>query len=181
MLDVPFAMSDSLDPTDAIVGGVTEAVKRLAAFILVTAGAAVLGLNLHNAPNFIASIRTSRLSGALNPFSEFDVWSPLLWVLMMMHSTFIWYLLPFLGAYVWLLFRLWQGADMFSVLLALALIHPIHVFIDVQRSNPLAFGDFMLAGGLLVVSEIAMAGLVLWWRHIRESAPPQPMETEPEL
>jgi hypothetical protein len=181
MLDVPFAMSDSLDPTDAIVGGVAEAVKRLASFILVTAGAAVLGLNLHNAPSFIDSIRASGLSGAFNPLREFDVWSPILWVLMMMHSTFIWYLLPFLGAYVWLLFRLWQGADMFSVLLALALIHPIHVFIYVQRSDPLALGDLMLAGGLLVVSEIAIAGLILWWRHIKETAPLESTESEPDL
>jgi hypothetical protein len=181
MLDVPTLMSDSLDPTDAIVGGVAEAVKRLAAFILVTAGAAVLGLNLHNTPKFIASIRSNGFSGALNPFSEFDVWTPLLWIFMMMHSAIIWYLLPFLGAYVWLLFRLWQGADMFSVLLALALIHPIHVFIYVQRSDPLPLGELTLAGGLLVVSEIAIAGLILWWRHIKETAPVETTETEPEL
>jgi hypothetical protein len=181
MLNVRPVMSDSLDPTDAIIGGITEAVKRLVAFIFVTAGSAILGFNLHLAPNYIASIRASGLSAALNPLREFDAWSPILWVFMMMHSAIIWYLLPFLGAYVWLLFRLWHGADMFGILLALALIHPIHVFIYMQRSDPLAAGDLILASGLLLVSEIAVAGLILWWRHVKENAPVETTEPEPEL
>jgi hypothetical protein len=84
-------------------------------------------------------------------------------------------------AYVWLLFRIWGGADMFSVLLTLALIHPLHMFLYVQRSSWMAPGDVIFASALLFFCEIAMAGLVLWWRHIRESAPPEPTETEPEL
>jgi hypothetical protein len=181
MLDVSSLMSDSLDPADAILGGATEGVKRLVAFFLVTAGAAMLGLNLHEAPNYIASMRTNGIGAVFDVFKQFNAGSPLLWILMMLHSMFIWYLIPFTLAYLWLLIRMWSGADMFSVLLALALIHPVHVFLYVQRSSWMSTGNIILASALLFFCEIAMAGLVLWWRHIRESAPPQPMETEPEL
>jgi hypothetical protein len=174
-------MSDSLDPGDAIVEGATEAVKRLLAFLLVSGGAAILGKNLHEAPGHIASIQTNGVMSGLDFFKDFSVVSPALWVLMMLHSTFIWYLLPFLGAYVWLLAQLWRGADMFNVLLALALIHPLHTFIYMQRADPLPPGDLILASALLVVCELGLAGLILWWRHIRESAPLEPEPSEPEL
>jgi hypothetical protein len=181
MLDVFPLMSDSLDPTDAILGGVTEGVKRLVAFFLVTAGAAMLGLNLHEAPNYISTIRSNGIGAVLDSFKQIEGGSPLLWIFMMLHSMFIWYLIPFTLAYVWLLIRIWSGADIFSVLLALALIHPVHVFLYVQRSSWMSTGDVILACALLFSCEIAMAGMVLWWRHIRENAPPEPTETEPEL
>jgi hypothetical protein len=174
-------MSDSLDPTDAIVGGITDAVKRLLAFLLVTGGAALLGSNLHEAPNHFASIRLNGLSAAFDSFKQIDALSPALWIVMMLHSTFIWYLIPFLLLYVWLLARLWQGADMFSILLVLALAHPLHTFIYMQRQDPLPPGDLILTSALLIVSEVGLAGLILWWRHVRENAPLQSEETEPEL
>lgn len=174
-------MSDSLDPADAIYEGATEGVKRLLAFVLVTAGAAMLGFNLHQVPAHIAAISRNGIGAAFEAIKQFDPGSPILWMLMMLHSTVIWYLLPFLALYGWLLFRLWLGSDMFGILFVLALIHPIHVFIYAQRTDPLAIGDLILASCVLFVCEIVLAGLILWWRNVSENAPAPPMETEPEL
>jgi hypothetical protein len=174
-------MSDSFDPGDAIVEGATDAVKRLVAFLLVSGGAAILGSNLHEAPGHIASIQANGLGSALDFLKDFSILSPALWVLMMFVSIFVWYLLPFMVAYIWLLVRLWRGEDTFNVLLALALIHPLHTFIYLQRMDPLSIGDLILASALLVVCEAGFAGLVLWWRHVREDAPLEPEPPEPEL
>ena len=174
-------MSDSLDPTDAIVGGITDAVKRLVAFLVVTAGAAVLGFNLHSAPKHIAAIRVNGFGAISGFFEQFSALSPAGWILMMLHSTIIWYLLPLLLVHFWLLIRLWQGGDMFSILLGVALLHPVHTFLYMQRADPLIGGDVVLGAALLVVSEVALAGLILWWAHVRENAPVQEEETEPEL
>jgi hypothetical protein len=174
-------MPDSLDPVDAIMEGATDGVKRLLAFALVTAGAAMLGLNLHEIPTHIANIQANGVVAVLDVLKQFNPGSPFLWVLMMMHSAAIWYLLPFLAVYIFLLFRLWGGSEMFNILFALTVIHPVHTFLYMQRQSPLVPGDLLVASGVLVASEISIVGLVLWWRYVKENAPPPPAETEPEL
>lgn len=181
MLDVSPPMPDSLDPTEAIFEGATEGVKRLLAFGLVTAGAAMMGLNLHEFPTHIASLQTKGIGAVFDIIGQFDSGSPFLWLLMMLHSTMIWYLLPFVAVFGILLFRLWGGAEMFNILLALAVIHPVHTFLYVQGQSPLVPGDLILASAALVVCELSIVGLILWWRYVKENAPPPPAETEPEL
>lgn len=176
-------MSDPLDPADAILSGATEGVKRLLAFAFVTAGAGMLGLNIHEIPNYVARIQTNGIGSVLESFKYFEVGSPILWILMMLHSMVIWYLIPFALAYVWLLARLWLGAEIFPILFGVAMIHPIHTFLYVQRSGGLFGGDLLFAIGALIVCEIFIAAAILWWRHLSENAPSDeiPSETEPEL
>src|SRR5262245_59791069 len=141
MSDAIDLMPDSLDPADAIVEGATEGVIRLLAFVVVTAGAAMLGLNLHEVPSHIATIRAGGIGSVLNVVQDFEPGSPILWFLMMLHSVVIWYLIPFVAVYFWLLIRLWTGSEMFVVLLTLTAVHSIHTFIYMQRQSPLAAGD----------------------------------------
>ena len=61
-------MPDPLDPTDAIVSAFTDMFKRTGLFLAVTAGAAFLGWNIHNAPNVFASLATLKLA-ALHLFT----------------------------------------------------------------------------------------------------------------
>lgn len=183
MLDVTLLMSDPLDPADAFLSGATEGVKRLMAFAFVTAGAGMLGLNIHEIPNYVARIQTNGIGSVLESFKYFQAGSPILWILMMLHSMMIWYLVPFSIVYISLLVSLWRGAEMFPILVGLALIHPIHAFLYAQRSSGLSGGDLVLAIGALVFCQIFLAGAILWWRHLSESAPIDeiPSETEPEL
>lgn len=176
-------MPDPLDPVDAMIGGVTDPVKRLLAFIVVTAGAAMLGLNLHEIPTHIASIRLNGIGSAFDVVTQFNGGSPILWALMMMHSASVWYLLPLAGVQVWLLFRLWMGSEMFPILFAVALIQPLHVFMYMQHTSPLGGSDLILASALLIVSEAFLAGLILWWRHISDTtaADLEGTDAEPEL
>ncbi|HET6409339.1 MAG TPA: hypothetical protein VFG14_15740 [Chthoniobacteraceae bacterium] len=174
-------MSDPLDPMDALVGGVTDSVKRLLAFVVVTAGAAILGYNVHEIPTHLSALRTGGFSSVLAALQQFDASAPIAWMVMMLHSLIIWYLFPMVLLYFALLVWLWKGEDMFNILLGLALLQPLHTFLYMQRSSPLVAGDLALAIGALVIAEVSLAALILWWRNVSENAPLPPSEAEPEL
>jgi hypothetical protein len=176
-------MPDSLDPVEAVFEGVTDLVKRLVAFVLVTACGAILGLNLHEAPLYLASFRANGFDAIFEVFQRVHAGSPILWSLMMLHSAMIVHLLPFTAVYVWLLFGVWKDENLFLILLGAVLLQTLHVFLYLQRSNPLTGGNLILASALLIVTEISLAGGILWWKHMKDNTEIEPMDaqTEPEL
>jgi hypothetical protein len=167
-------MADPLDPFDALVGAFTDPIKRILAYMGVTGGAFVLGRNIQEAPLMIGSI------GARGPRALFDVFdlihntSPVYWLGMMLNSLTTWYLLPLVLAYLFMFVRLWRVPDMFNTLFVLALMHPLHTYIYVERATPSAMGDRIISVALLVMFEVAIAGLILWWRYIVDNAPTSP-------
>jgi len=174
---------DPLDPTDAFLSAFTGMWMRTFAFFGVTAGAALCGANIHEAPNLVANFGTNGLNAVWDFFRSIHPGLALMWMLMMVHSLFIWWTLPFALLYIWLLAKLWRDAELFDVLFVLALVHPVHVFIYGQCTQPLT--GLPLAGGvaLLVVFEVVMAALILWWRRVSQNAPDLPPDenAEPEL
>jgi hypothetical protein len=173
-------MPDSLDPLDAVLGGLGESLKRAFAFLFVSGGAYVLGTNMHEAPSVFSSLPAQGPAALLTFFDQITGISPLMWIGMMLHSVFIWYLLPFALAYLGLFIWFWRDGDTFTVLLTLALVHSVHAFIYAQRSSPLPFGDVAVGAALLLGCLIAVVVLLYWWRHLRENAP-APDQAEPEL
>jgi len=176
-------MPDPLDPTDAIVSAFTDMFKRTGLFLAVTAGAAFLGWNIHNAPNVFASLATLKLAALQQVYDSITSELVAGWFLMMVHSLFIIWTLPFVLFYIWLLVRLWREGDLFQVLFLLAISHSFHAFIYLQRVSPLSGGALAGALGMLLLCEAVTAGLLLWWRHVTETAPDirHEHETEPEL
>ena len=176
-------MPDSLDPVEAVFEGVTDSVKRLVAFVLVTAAGAILGLNLHESPAYFASFRLNGFPAILEVFQKIHAGSPILWSLMMMHSAMIAHLLPLTGTYLWLFISMWKEENLFPILLGAVLLQTLHVFLYLQRSNPLTGGDLILASALLIVTEISLAAGVLWWKHMKDNNEVESMDaqTEPEL
>jgi hypothetical protein len=174
-------MSEPLDPLDAIVGGITDPIKRILAYLGVTGGAYVLGGNIHEAPMIITSIAARGPRAFMDLFDLINSASPVTWGIMMMHSLVIWFLLPLSVAYLVMFVKLWRGGDMFNILFALALIHPVHSYIYSELAHPSAMADRILSIILLIVCEVSIAALILWWRHIIENAPTPPAESEPEL
>ena len=178
-------MPDPLDPADAIVSAFTDMWKRMGSFLAVTAGAAFLGWNIHQVPNVFTSFSTLNFAAIRQVYESIDYSSLIAgWLFMMVHSLFILWTLPAVLFYLWLLIRLWREGDLFQILFLLAISHPIHTFIYLQRMSPLSGGSLAGAIGMLVVCEIIAGGLILWWRHVSETAPHIPEErqgTEPEL
>lgn len=181
----PATMPDPLDPTDVIVSAFTEMLKRTGAFLAVTAGAAILGWNVHNSPNVFASFGTQGFSAIQQAYDSIDPSLIAGWFFMMVHSLFIIWTLPFALFYLWLLTRLWRDGDLFQILFFLAISHSLHTFIYLQRNNPLSGGALAAAIGALVVCEGITAALLLWWQHVSDSAPQiqqeHQREAEPEL
>jgi len=178
-----FGVPDPLDPTDAFLSAFTGMWTRTFAFLGVTAGAALCGANIHEAPNLVANFGTNGLDAVWDFFRSIQPGLALMWMLMMVHSLFILWTLPFTLLYVWLLAKLWRDAELFDVLFVLALAHPVHVFIYGQCTQPLNGGPLAGSIALLVAFEVVMASLISWWRHVSQNAPNLSPEedTEPEL
>ena len=176
-------MPDPLDPMDAIVSAFTDMWKRTGAFLAVTAGAAFLGWNVHNAPNVLASFVTLKFAAIRQAYESIDPSLIAGWFYMMVHSLFIPWTLPFVLFYIWLMVKVWRDGDLFQVLFFLAVSHSAHTFIYLQRMQPLSGGALAGAIGMMVVCEIVTMGLLLWWRHVSENAPEirNEREAEPEL
>jgi hypothetical protein len=178
-------MPDPLDPMDAVVSAFTDMLTRSGAFLAVTAAAAILGWNVHNCPNIIASFGTQGLAAFQQAYNSIDPTLIAGWFLMMVSSLFMIWTLPFALFYVWLLTRIWRDGDLFQILFFLAISHSLHTFIYLQRTNPLTGGALAAAIGALIVCEVVTAGLLLWWQHENESTPevrPEPdPNAEPEL
>jgi hypothetical protein len=165
-----FPMPDPLDPFDAIVSGFTDPLKRILAYMGVTGGAFVLGGNIHEAPVLISSIAVRGPRALMDLFDLIKAASPVNWMGMMLNSLAIWYLLPLAVAYLVMFVMLWNGADMFKTLFALALIHPVQTYVYVEQANPSAMANRIISIILLIVCEISIAGLLLWWRQIQVDA-----------
>jgi hypothetical protein len=179
-----WAMPDPLDPTDAIVSAFTDIWKRCGAFLAVTAGAAFLGWNIHNAPNVIANFGTLGFGAIRQVYESIDPSLAAGWFMMMAHSLFILWTLPFALLYLWLLAKLFRDGDLFQILVLLAVAHPIHTFIYLQRVDPINGPQLAGAIGMLLFAEIVTMGLIIWWRHVSENAPletPDHGAAEPEL
>jgi hypothetical protein len=160
-------MSDPLDPTDAIIGGVIDATKRLVSSLLFTAGAVVLGLNFHTAPKYLATIQANGLQAAPGLFG---LWPPFDWAEMMLRSMVIWYLAPFLLVYGYFLFTQWAREELFGSLLGIVVVHSVHTFLYTQQMDPLTPGDLIFASSVLIVGETGLVGLLFWWRQMRLNA-----------
>jgi hypothetical protein len=160
-------MSDPLDPTDAIIGGVADSVKRLGSSILATVSAVVLGLNFHAIPKCIVTVQTNGLNSASWFFA---LWPPFNWGEMMIRSLLIWYLIPFFLGYSCLILNQFMRDEMFGSLLGIIVVHSVHTFLYTQMVDPLPPADLILACSVLVVGEFALVGLLLWWRQIRLNA-----------
>ena len=181
---LPFSsMPDPLDPTDAIVSAFTDMLTRSVAFLAVTAGSAILGWNIHQSPTVLSNFTTQGFAAFQQAYDSIDPSLIPGWLLMMLHSFFILWTLPFALFYFWLFIRLWRDGDLFQILFFLAISHSLHTFIYLQRNNPLSGGALAAALGALVVAEAVTVGLLLWWQQVTESAPPvrQEHEAEPEL
>jgi hypothetical protein len=173
-------MPDPLDPADAIISAFTDMWKRTGAFLVVTAGAAFLGWNIHNVPNVFATFGTLKFAAIRQVYESIDPSLLAGWFLLMVHSLFMLWTLPFVLFYVWLLVRLWRDGDLFQVLFFLAISHSLHVFVYLQATQPLSGGPLAGAIGMLVVAEAITAALILWWRHVSETAPEVREERDPE-
>ena len=162
-------MPDPLDPADAIISAFTDMWKRTGAFLAVTAGAALLGWNIYNVPNVFASFVTLRFAAIRQAYESIQPDMIAGWFLLMVHSLFMLWTLPFVLFYVWLLVRLWRDGDLFQVLFLLAISHSVHVFVYLQATRPLSGGPLAGAIGLLVVAEaipVERQALVeVWNRH----------------
>lgn len=157
--------------------------KRSFAFLGVTAGAALLGARMHDAPNLLTQFNANGLQGLWAAMFAVDFSMGVSWLGMMVHSLFLLWTFPFAILFLILLVQLWRDSDLFSVLFVLALTHSLHVFIYSQRVQPLAGTALAGAIAMLVTVELGGAALALWWRRVSEDAPePEPpAETEPEL
>jgi hypothetical protein len=178
-------MPDPLDPMDAVVSAFTEMLKRTGAFLGVTAGAAILGWNVHNVPDVFSGFSTQGFAAFQQAFNSIDQSLIPGWIIMMIHSLFIIWTLPFALFYFWLLIRIWRDGDLFQILFLLAISHSLHTFIYLQWSDPLTGGALAAGIGALVLAEVLTAALLLWWQHVSESAPEvgseHDRESEPEL
>src|SRR5215218_8940279 len=178
-------MPEPLDPLDAVVSAFTDMLKRCGLFLAVTGGAALLGWNIHRAPNILASFATLRFGAIRQAYESVDASLVANWFFMMMHSVTILWALPFVFFYVTLLVRLWRDGDLFQILFSLALSHSAHVFIYLQYTDPFSGGALAASIAMFLISEAILAALLLWWQHVSENAPllpeERPGDAEPEL
>jgi hypothetical protein len=174
-------MPDSLDPTDVFLSGITGTWMRLGCFALVSLGGHAVGSLIHDAPTNIAAIQSSGLA-ALPSIVKVDPGEiALSWIGIMVGSVASFWTIPFLLLFLRLLVSLWLDGDLFKILFTLALSQPVHTFAVLHCwDKNLAGSDLALAVGLLIVVDVAIAALILWWRHTSENAP-DPPEPDPEL
>jgi hypothetical protein len=174
-------MSDSLDPLNAIVSGFTDSITRFLGVMAASFGGHVLGLQVHSFAPVIASIPTMGV-GAFGTGFDIDLGKVVLsWFGTFLGSVAIPWCWPFLALDLWLLTRLRLTGEVFSVIVILAAVQPIHTFLVQQRFSPLNGGQVAIGMGLLVLSAIVTTALLLWWRHTSDHAPDPLPDEEPEL
>jgi hypothetical protein len=176
-------MPDSLDPVEAIFEGFTSPILRLFSFFGVSGGAFFLGTNIASLPSVLTSLPKFGPTFIQDVLKSFDGSFPIRWAFMMMHSMAMGWLLPFCGLWVYLLVKLWKdAADLFQILFWLTLSHALHAFIyQMIVTPPASVETGIILSVLMLVCEGSIAGLLLWWKHVKENAPERLEESEPEL
>lgn len=174
-------MPDPLDPTDAFFSAFNGSFLLFGAVLAVSLGGHVLGGQIHELAICLAAFSSSGWS-AFSGFFDLDPLELVLsWFGVLMGSFATAWCWPFIGLDVWLLARLRAGSELFPILLAMALVQPVHTFVVMQRCAPLVGTELSIGCGLLVLSLITTASLMLWWRHTSDAAPDPAPDAEPEL
>jgi hypothetical protein len=165
---------DPLSYTDAIVSAITDLGKRAAVFALVFAASAFLGWNIHNAPINFASLASIGLPEVTAYYKSIDAKLIVGWIGTVFPSSdslWLMWLNPIIYLYFLLFTQLCRGGEMFWPLMVLAVVHSIHAFVFMQFMTPLRGTTFAVAVALLIICELFTAGLLLWWRHLRNNTP----------
>lgn len=174
-------MPDPLDPTDALFSAFTDSFVRYGSVFAASFGGHVLGTQSHASSGLFSALPSMGFA-AVRDFIHVEGWSLILtWWRSLGVGLSIPLAWPFIGLLAWQVYRLRTDAELFQIIFWITVTQPPLSFIVTQQFSPLSGNALGLSVGVLVVSVIVTAGLLLWWRHTSETAPAPETESEPEL